>query len=42
MVGWVRVLVWFKRKQWKKGCFEHGLVPGQIHHVMLKVGMGAV
>lgn len=33
-VDWARVLVWFKRKQWWKGCFEHRLIPDHIHLIL--------
>lgn len=33
-VDWARVLVWFERKQWWKGCFEYRLVPDQIRFVL--------
>lgn len=34
MIWWARVLVWFKRKQWWKGCFAHRLVPDHIHLIL--------
>lgn len=41
-VDWIRVLVWFKRKQWGKGCSEHGLLPDQVNCFVLQLCVGAI